>query len=43
MDINERIDNIKSKEELIDFLNYLSKDRYKNKDEWENNTIEENL
>lgn len=38
-----RINNIKSKEELIDFLNFLSKDRYKKKDEWENNTIEDYL
>lgn len=41
MDIYNRIHNIKTKEELIDFLNFLSKDKKKN--EWENNTIEDYL
>ncbi|MDE6251941.1 MAG: hypothetical protein K2M78_04770 [Lachnospiraceae bacterium] len=43
LDINRRIDNIKSKEELVDFLDFLSKDRCKRGDEWENNTIEDYL
>lgn len=43
MDIFSRINNIKSKEELIDFLDFLSKDRHNKKDEWENNTIEDYL
>lgn len=38
-----RINNIKSKEELIDFLAFLSNDRRKMKEEWENNTIEDYL
>lgn len=43
MDINKKINNIKSKKELVDFLDFLSKDRYKRGDEWENNTIEDYL
>lgn len=43
LNIYNRINNIKSKEELIDFLDFLSKDRRKKKDEWENNTIEDYL
>lgn len=43
MDLYDRINNIKSKEELIDFLDFLSKDRSKNKEEWQNNTIEDYL
>jgi len=39
----EKISNIKSKNDLIDFLSFLSKDRQDNLDEWENNTIEEYL
>lgn len=43
MDLYDRINNVKSKEELIDFLDFLSKDRTKNKEEWQNNTIEDYL
>ncbi|MBD5465429.1 MAG: hypothetical protein HDR22_06370 [Lachnospiraceae bacterium] len=43
MDLYDKINNIKSKEELIDFLDFLSKDRSKNKEEWQNNTIEDYL
>jgi len=42
-DIFNKIKNIKSKEGFIEFLDLLSKDRYENNDEWENNTIEEYL
>ena len=43
LDMYDRINNIKSKEGLIDFLEYLSKDRCQKKDEWENNSIEDYL
>lgn len=43
MDVSNRLDNIKSKQELIEFLNLLAKDRYEKKDKWENNTIEDYL
>ncbi len=43
MDMYNKINNITSKEELIDFLEFLSKDRYTKKDEWNNNTIEDYL
>lgn len=43
MDLYDKINNIKSKEELIDFLDFLSKDRSKNKEEWQNNAIEDYL
>lgn len=43
MDLYDKINNIKSKEELIDFLDFLSKDRSKNKEEWQNNTLEDYL
>lgn len=38
-----RINSIKSKEKLIEFLDFLSKDRHDKKGEWENNTIEDYL
>lgn len=38
-----RINSIKSKEKLIEFLDFLSKDRQDKKGEWENNTIEDYL
>ncbi|WP_310602692.1 DUF7660 family protein [Anaerosporobacter sp.] len=43
MNVFSRINNIKSKDELIDFLNFLSKDRCKKEGEWKNNTIEDYL
>ena len=43
LDIYDRINKMKSKEELIDFLEFLSKDRVQKKDEWYNNTIEDYL
>lgn len=41
--MHNRINNIKSKEELIEFLEFLSKDRYTKEDEWNNTTIEDYL
>ncbi len=38
-----RINSIKSKEKLIEFLDFLSKDRHDKKGEWKNNTIEDYL
>lgn len=43
MDVHNRVNNINSKEELIDFLDYLSKNKCKKEDEWENKTIEDYL
>lgn len=43
MEVYNRINNIKSKEEFIEFLDFLSKDRYTKIGEWNNNTIEEYL
>lgn len=36
IDLHDTINNIKSKEELIDFLDFLSKDTSSNKKEWQN-------
>ena len=43
MNLYDKINNIKTKEELIDFLHFLSKDSVKKKEEWQNNTIEDYL
>lgn len=43
MNLYDKINNIKSKEELIDFLYLLSKDSVKKKKEWQNDTIEDYL
>lgn len=39
MKINEMIENVKSKEDFISFINRLSKDNQINNDEWENKDI----
>ena len=39
MTINEMIENVKSKEDFISFINRLSKDNQINNDEWENKDI----
>lgn len=39
MKINEMIENVKSKEDFISFINRLSKDNQINNDEWVNKDI----
>ena len=39
MKINKMIENVKSKEDFISFINRLSKDNQINNDEWENKDI----
>lgn len=39
MKINEMIENVKSKEDFISFINRLSYDNQINNDEWENKDI----
>ena len=41
MELFERIESIKSKKELIEFLSFLSSDLKTNKEEWENPTLED--
>lgn len=43
MNLYDKINNIKSKEELINFLDFLSKDTSNNKKEWQNDTIKDYL
>lgn len=43
MDVEDRLENINSKEDFIDFLNLLSKNRREKEDEWENKTLEDYL
>lgn len=43
MDIYDLIDNVDSKEKLLEFLFYLQKDFKENKDDWENIKIEDYL
>lgn len=39
MKVNEMIENVKSKEDFISFINKLSEDNQINNDEWENKDI----
>ncbi len=39
MKVNEMIENVKSKEDFISFINKLSDDNQFNNDEWENKDI----
>lgn len=39
MKVNEMIENVKSKEDFISFINKLSEDNQINNDEWENEDI----
>ncbi len=39
MKVNEMIENVKSKEDFISFINMLSEDNQINNDEWENKDI----
>ena len=43
MDMVSRINEINTKEELVSFLEYLSKDKHSNKTEWMNDSIEDYL
>jgi len=43
LEVLNRINRIKSKEEFIDFLNFLSQDKFQKNEEWENQTIEDYL
>ncbi len=43
MDINKKIDSIRTKEDLMDFLEFLCDDRQSKKEEWKNRTIEDYL
>lgn len=43
MDIYDLIDNVDSKEKLLEFLYYLQRDFKENQDEWENIKIEDYL
>jgi len=43
MDVEDKIENIKTKRDFIDFLNALSKDRCENENEWANQAVEDYL
>ncbi|KOS66335.1 hypothetical protein AEA09_16415 [Lysinibacillus contaminans] len=43
MELYERVENIKSREDLIKFINHLRKDLQSNSAEWENITLEDYL
>jgi hypothetical protein len=43
MELYERAENVKSREDLFEFINHLRRDLQANKDEWENRTLEDYL
>ncbi len=43
MELYERVENIKSREDLIKFINYFRKDLQSNGAEWKNVTLEDYL
>ncbi|MDT0147722.1 hypothetical protein Q9R38_14485 [Priestia aryabhattai] len=43
MEVYERVENVKSREDLITFINHLRVDLQSNRDEWENITLEDFL
>jgi hypothetical protein len=43
MELYEKVKNVKSREDLIQFINHLRMDLQTNKDEWENITLEDFL
>ena len=43
MDIWDKCENVKTKNDFIKFINSLSTDLYTNKEEWENLTLEDFL
>ncbi|MEH7356242.1 hypothetical protein V7150_22260 [Neobacillus drentensis] len=43
MELYEKVENVNSREDLIEFINHLRMDLQTNKDEWENITLEDFL
>ncbi|MED4229384.1 hypothetical protein [Neobacillus cucumis] len=43
MELNKKVENVKSRADLIKFIHHLRMDLQTNKDEWENITLEDFL